>query len=159
MLNKNIREFTKQIHIDTYLLDGFTRRLYIILSTVTALSFSLSLTLFSRFPSHHAVITLRLSLSVSSTIIEVVKPFQVSINAYTLLFFSFFSFLLFHFLFSFLLQLSSQLSLPLLLSSNDNTRTYIFTFESIVDRFQESSLIRFTQKIRFKLVETDKLWI
>lgn len=158
MLNKNIREFTRQIHIDTYLLDGFTRRLYpnILFYRRWPLFLSLSLSLSS--PAFRLIMQSSL-VYLSSTIIEVVKPFQVSINAYTLLFFSFFSFLLFHFLFSFLLQLSSQLSLPLLLSSNDNTRTYIFTFESIVDRFQESSLIRFTQKIRFKLVETDKLWI
>lgn len=151
MLNKNIHKANSH---RIYWTDSHGG--YILFYRRWPLFLSLSLSLSS--PAFRLIMQSSL-VYLSSTIIEVVKPFQVSINAYTLLFFSFFSFLLFHFLFSFLLQLSSQLSLPLLLSSNDNTRTYIFTFESIVDRFQESGLIRFTQKIRFKLVETDKLWI
>lgn len=157
MLNDegNIRELTRQIP-SIYIRQIHTAIIseYIILSTVTALSLSLSLSLFSRFPSHHAVIT---RLSVSSIII-VVKNHSKS--RLTRILFSSFFFFSFIFLFSFpLLQLSSQLSLLLLIVERATAAPYIFTFESIVDRFQVSDVIRFTQKIRFKLVETDKLWI
>ena len=159
MLNDegNIRELTRQIP-SIYIRQIHTAIIseYIILSTVTALSLSLSLslTLFSRFPSHHAVIT---RLSVSSIIIVVKNHSKPRLTRILFSSFFFFSFI---FLFSFpLLQLSSQLSLLLLIVERATAAPYIFTFESIVDRFQVSDVIRFTQKIRFKLVETDKLWI
>ena len=140
-----------------YIFDRFTRRLYPNILFYRRwplfLSLSLSLTLFSRFPSHHAVIT---RLSVSSIIIVVKNHSKPRLTRILFSFF-FFSFI---FLFSFpLLQLSSQLSLLLLIVERATAAPYIFTFESIVDRFQVSDVIRFTQKIRFKLVETDKLWI